>query len=127
MATGTFGTNVASNEPSALRRARPFRAAPRTLFHDNVHVPLKPKVVDTLIALLEDAGNVVSKSQLMEKVWSDGFVEESNLSVNIYELRKAFKNFDNCDDLIQTIPRRGFRFNALVVRKPFLHENGKVE
>ena len=104
-----------------------LNAPARTLFHDNAHVPLKPKVVDTLIALLEDAGNVVSKSQLMEKVWSESFVEESNLSVNIYELRKAFKNFDNCDDLIQTVPRRGFRFNAEVVRKQILHENGKIQ
>lgn len=89
----------------------------RTLFHDDTPVPLKPKVVETLIVLIENAGNVVGKDFLMERVWGETFVEESNLSVNIYELRKAFKKIENAENLIQTIPRRGFRFNSEVSQR----------
>ncbi|MGI8789190.1 MAG: winged helix-turn-helix domain-containing protein [Pyrinomonadaceae bacterium] len=97
----------------------------RTLFHEDAPVPLKPKVVETLIVLIEDAGNVVSKDFLMEKVWGETFVEESNLSVNIYELRKAFKKFGDTENLIQTIPRRGFRFNAEVLQREISQANEK--
>ncbi len=89
----------------------------KTLFYKDAPVPLKPKVVETLIVLIENAGNVVSKDYLMEKIWGDIFVEESNLSVNIYELRKALRNFENTENLIQTVPRRGFRFNAEVLQR----------
>lgn len=97
----------------------------KTLFHDGAPVPLKPKVVETLIVLIENAGNVVGKDFLMERVWGETFVEESNLSVNIYELRKAFKKFNDTEDLIQTIPRRGFRFNAEVSQKEIFQSNGE--
>jgi DNA-binding winged helix-turn-helix (wHTH) protein len=55
----------------------------RVLLRDEGIVPLTPKVGDTLIALVEHRGSVVSKDELLHSVWPDSFVEESNLSQNI--------------------------------------------
>ncbi|MEK6289492.1 MAG: winged helix-turn-helix domain-containing protein, partial [Acidobacteriota bacterium] len=63
-----------------------------------------------LCVLTENGGEVVTKNELLEKIWSDSFVEESNLSRHIYLLRKAFKDFGENEELIQTVPRRGYRF-----------------
>ncbi len=86
----------------------------KILYHHDAAVPLKPKAVETLVVLIENAGNVVSKRDLMNAVWQEVFVEENNLSVNIYELRKAFARFDAAGKYIETVSRRGFRFSALV-------------
>ncbi|HEV8118959.1 MAG TPA: winged helix-turn-helix domain-containing protein [Thermoanaerobaculia bacterium] len=69
-------------------------------------VPLKTKVIDTLLLLLERPGQVVEKEELMSRLWPDSFVEEANLTQNIYVLRKALADADH----IETIPRRGYRF-----------------
>lgn len=89
-----------------------FRLKPRekTLYHADITVALKPKAVEMLIVLVENAETVVSKKDLMDRVWQDLFVEENNLSVNIYELRRAFAKFDADGKYIETVPRRGFRF-----------------
>jgi TolB-like protein/cytochrome c-type biogenesis protein CcmH/NrfG len=57
---------------------------------------------------------VVSKRELIDSVWQDFFVEESNLTHQVYELRKAFKQYGCEDDLIQTVPRRGYRFTGSI-------------
>lgn len=76
------------------------------------HAPadLPVKAVEVLCALVESGGNVVSKDELLEKVWADSFVEEGVLPQNVYLLRKIFKENGLGDDLIQTVPRRGYRF-----------------
>src|SRR5689334_18097231 len=79
----------------------------RLLFKENREVSLTPKVFDTLLVLLENSSHVLTKKELMEKVWPDSFVEENNLAQNISILRKALG--DNC---IQTVPKRGYRFVA---------------
>ena len=66
-----------------------------------------------LCVLTEHGGEVVTKSDLLERVWHDSFVEESNLSRHIYILRKTFKDL-GAEDLIQTVPRRGYRFRSKV-------------
>src|SRR5262252_3409384 len=77
-------------------------------------VPLTPKVFETLLALVERAGRVVEKSELMNLLWPDTFVEESNLAFNISTLRKALgKNSEN-GQYIETIPGRGYRFVASI-------------
>src|ERR1041385_6216309 len=59
------------------------------LYRNGSVVPLTPKVVETLIALVEKRGEVVSKGELLERLWGDVAVEESNLSLNLYVLRKT--------------------------------------
>ena len=81
----------------------------RQLWRDGEAVPLKAKAVDTLLLLIESNGDVVEKDDLMQTLWPDSFVEEANLTQNIYTLRKALGG-----DYIETIPRSGYRFTAHV-------------
>lgn len=90
-------------------RLDPFEHA---LFHRNELVPLTPKALETLIALVRRAGHVVSKEDLIQEVWPDTFVEEGNLNVNISALRKALAERGKDQGFIETIPRRGYRFVA---------------
>jgi pimeloyl-ACP methyl ester carboxylesterase/DNA-binding winged helix-turn-helix (wHTH) protein len=78
----------------------------RTLFKGDREVSLTPKVFDTLLVLLEHCRHVLTKKELMQKIWPDSFVEENNLAQNISILRKAF----GAGKYIQTVPRRGYRF-----------------
>jgi len=78
-----------------------------------VSIGLGPKVVETLLALVEQPGEVRSKAELLERVWPEGFVEEANLAQNIYVIRKALRLHWECD-AIETVPRRGYRFTAPV-------------
>jgi DNA-binding winged helix-turn-helix (wHTH) protein len=77
-------------------------------------VPLTPKAVELLIALIEARGDVRTKDQLLKQVWPDSFVEEANLSHQIYKLREALSDQQG-EPFIQTVPRRGYRFVATVV------------
>lgn len=88
----------------------------RTLTRDGVVVPFAPKVFDTLEILVKRNGSVISKKELMDILWPDAFVEESNLSQNIYTIRKALGNGNGSGHLIENVPRRGYRFNAEVKR-----------
>src|SRR6266550_3062540 len=80
----------------------------RVLRRDGRPVSLKPKVYETLLALISQSGHVVDKEKLMKRVWPDVVVEENNLTGNIFALRRAFAEYD----CIETIPRRGYRFTA---------------
>lgn len=82
----------------------------QVLWHEQEPVDLPLKEIELLCALTENGGEVVTKNELMEKVWADSYVEESNLSRHIYLLRKTFKDYGEEEDLIQTVPRRGYRF-----------------
>jgi DNA-binding winged helix-turn-helix (wHTH) protein/TolB-like protein/Flp pilus assembly protein TadD len=86
----------------------------RMLLRDGKRIPLKPKVYETLIALITNSGRVLEKEELIKQVWPDTFVEENNLTGNIFALRRAFGEHD----YIETIPRRGYRFTAAVNRIP---------
>ncbi len=85
-------------------------AKERLLWHGEEVLVLPPKVFDTLLLLLEKEGRVVSKSELMETVWAETFVEESNLSQNIYTLRRMLGVDEQGAQFIETVPRRGYRF-----------------
>ncbi len=89
-----------------------FRAdvTERILFKEGREVPLTPKVFDTLVVLLENRGHVLTKKELMQKIWPDSFVEENNLAQNISILRKALDSPANEESYIQTMPKRGYRF-----------------
>jgi DNA-binding winged helix-turn-helix (wHTH) protein/tetratricopeptide (TPR) repeat protein/TolB-like protein len=77
-------------------------------------VTLTPKVFDTLVLLVERAGHVVSKDELMQALWPRGFVDESNLTKHIWLIRKALD--DGGDTCIETVPKHGYRFTAAVER-----------
>ena len=64
-------------------------AGQRLLFREGRPVPLAPKVVETLLALVECGGALVTKDELMQRLWPDTFVEESNLTQNVFLPRKA--------------------------------------
>ena len=84
------------------------------LLRDGRAVPLKPKAFDTLLLLLENRGRVVSKEEMFGALWPGTAIEESSLSQNIYELRKALGDAGPEHAYIQTVPRRGYRFVAPV-------------
>src|SRR5215212_6664776 len=83
----------------------PFRLDPveRVLTRDGIPVPLAPKVTETLLVLVERGGHLVTKEELLAKVWPDTFVDESNLSQNVFRLRRVLGN----EGYIETVPRRG--------------------
>jgi pimeloyl-ACP methyl ester carboxylesterase/DNA-binding winged helix-turn-helix (wHTH) protein len=84
----------------------------RLLFGEEGVVQLTPKAFDTLLVLVENGGHVLSKEDLMEKVWPDSFVEENNLAQNISALRKALSEGAGGQKYIETVPKRGYRFVA---------------
>lgn len=91
-----------------------FRLDPseRVLFRDGRLVPLTPKAFDTLLLLIENNGHILEKEEMLKKIWPDTFVEEANLAVNVSSLRKALGEQKGKVQYIETIPRRGYRFNA---------------
>ena len=94
----------------------PFRldSEKRVLVRDGVPVPLAPKVAETLLTLVQSAGRLVDKDDLMKRVWPDAFVEEGNLNKNIFVLRKLLGLWDGNREYIETVPKRGYRFVAPV-------------
>ena len=77
-------------------------------------VPLTPKVFDILLVLVQNTGRVLTKNEMMNLVWPDTTVEESNLARNVSTLRKALGNGPDEHGYIETIPWRGYRFIAKV-------------
>ncbi len=73
-------------------------------------VPLKPKAVETLELLVMQRGRLLTKTELLERLWPDAVVEESNLSQNIYLLRKVLGVTASGQNYIETVPKRGYRF-----------------
>src|SRR5262245_50156181 len=90
-------------------------SADRVLRRGDEVIVLPPKVFDTLWMLVKEEGRVVSKSELMDAIWANAIVEESNLSQNIYMLRRALGVDERGRQFIETVPRRGYRF-AVPVR-----------
>jgi TolB-like protein/DNA-binding winged helix-turn-helix (wHTH) protein/Tfp pilus assembly protein PilF len=76
-------------------------------------ISLTPKAFEMLLVLVESDGRIVTKDQLMKAVWSDSFVEESNLTQTVFMLRKAMGETAE-QRYILTIPGRGYRFAAQV-------------
>ena len=87
-------------------------AAHRLLFRNGQEIALAPKVVETLLALVARHGEILSKDELMQIVWAESVVEEGNLSQNLYLLRKILKETATGKPLIETLRRRGYRFNG---------------
>ena len=94
----------------------PFRLLPlqRMLLEGDRQVPIRGRALDILIALVENAGALMSKQELMDEVWPKTFVDPANLTVNIAALRRALGDGRNGHCYLVNIPGRGYRFIAPV-------------
>ncbi len=77
-------------------------------------IPLRLKVFDTLRVLVEHAGQLVTKQELLDRVWPETIVEENNLNHNVSVLRRALGEKATGQQYIETVPRVGYRFAAAV-------------
>ncbi len=85
---------------------------------DGSIVPIPLKALKTLLTLIEHGGQVVSKQELIEAVWPDSYVEEGNLTQNIFLLRRQLGKAPEGQDYIETIPRRGYRLTVPIRKVP---------
>jgi TolB-like protein/Tfp pilus assembly protein PilF len=91
-----------------------FNVGQRVLTQAEVVISLGEKATEVLLFLLRNAGQLVGKEELMRGVWPDSFVEEANLTQNIFTLRRALGDDRASARYIETLPRRGYRFVAPV-------------
>jgi DNA-binding winged helix-turn-helix (wHTH) protein/TolB-like protein/Flp pilus assembly protein TadD len=84
----------------------------RSLLRSGKPLILNAKAFDLLLFLLENAGRVVSKDEILDAVWKDQFVEESNLSVQVSALRKSLDDTPSNPQFLATIPGKGYQFVA---------------
>jgi DNA-binding winged-HTH domains len=105
-----------SNSSKTIYEFGPFRIDMERylLLRDGEPIPLSPKVFETLLFLVENRGRVGKKDEIINSVWPDTFVEESNLAQNVFLLRKALREEKNEHRYIVTIPGVGYRFVAPV-------------
>ena len=82
----------------------------KVLTRDGKPLLLAPKVVDTLVTLVQSGGRIIEKEELMTRLWPDTYVEESNLTYTIVQLRKMLGDDARRPRYIETIPKRGYRF-----------------
>ena len=84
------------------------------LMRDGEPIAIKAKALDTLVLLVQHAGRLLEKEELMNRLWPDTAVEEANLTQNIFEVRKALGEVPGEQRFIATVARRGYRFVAEV-------------
>jgi DNA-binding winged helix-turn-helix (wHTH) protein/tetratricopeptide (TPR) repeat protein len=77
-------------------------------------IPLAPKAFELLVVFVQQANRVISKAELMAALWPDTFVEDANLTQHVFTLRKALGLQPNGKPYIETIPRHGYSFEAVV-------------
>lgn len=87
----------------------------RRLFDGPAAIPLSPKVFDTLLLLVSNAGRVLSKEKMLAEIWEGSFVEENNLAQNISQLRRLLGETPDLK-FIETVPKHGYRFVADVTK-----------
>lgn len=117
--TGTIMSASTSKPERELYEFGPFRvdAEKEILLRAGEPVPLTPKTFQILLVLIRHNQQVVTKDDLMKTVWPDTFVEEANLSRNIFMLRKALGDSAQ-DRYIVTVPGRGYRLSESVQLVP---------
>jgi Tol biopolymer transport system component/DNA-binding winged helix-turn-helix (wHTH) protein len=86
-----------------------FDPAQGVLLRDGERISLPPKPFLILQLLLQKPGEVVSKATLIETLWPDAFVEDGNLNQCIFLLRKSVGKTEQGQEIIETLPRRGYR------------------
>jgi pimeloyl-ACP methyl ester carboxylesterase len=100
----------------------------RRLLRGGTEVDLAPKVFETLCLLVENAGHLMTKEELLRRLWPNTAVEENNLNKNISVLRKVLGQSSSSEAYIETVPRAGYRFvvkvkelNAPAAARPGAH------
>jgi predicted ATPase/DNA-binding winged helix-turn-helix (wHTH) protein len=99
---------------------------------EDEEIQLGGRAFDILVALIDNAGSIVTQRELIERAWPSVFVEDANLRVHIAGLRKALSDGQNGAHFIETVPRRGYCFVAPVAREdavsaPAAADAGKVK
>lgn len=82
----------------------------RSLLRNGERLSVSPKSFETLLALVQNSGHLLTKEELINTVWPGTFIEENNLTQHISSLRKALGEGDNGLGYIETVPRVGYRF-----------------
>ena len=88
----------------------------RTVCRGTAAIHLSPKAFELLVALIEHGGRVLSKTELLERVWPDVFVSEGSLARVVREIRAALGDSPQHSRIIRTVHRYGYAFAAVVVR-----------
>lgn len=101
------------DEKPLAYRFGPFELQPdeRRLLRDAVPVPLASRAFDTLLVLVQRAGSLVTKDELLHDVWRDASVEEANIAVTVAAIRRVIGH-----DALATVRKHGYRFTAPVER-----------
>jgi DNA-binding winged helix-turn-helix (wHTH) protein len=86
----------------------------RRLMRGTEAVRLPPKAYDVLVALVQQRGRLVTKDELLKRLWPKSFVEEGSLNVYVSALRKALGEDARRPAYIETVARSGYRFIAAV-------------
>jgi len=77
-------------------------------------VALPPKDLEMLLVLVEQSGHIVTKEELLQKVWPGVFIEEGNLARHVFNLRQVLGEAADGRKYIETVPKRGYRFVGLI-------------
>ena len=91
-----------------------FDVEKRVLLRGEKPLQMTPKTLKLLQVLVSSHGQIVEKEKLMSEVWADSFVEDSNLTFTVRQLRKVLADDAHKPIYIETVPRRGYRFIAEV-------------
>ena len=97
------------------------------LWHEQTAVALRPKAFGVLRYLLEHAGQLVTKAELLDAVWPDVAVSEGVLKVSVRQLRKALGEKAQTSRFIETVHRRGYRFIAPLTTLTFKVQGSKFK
>ena len=104
-----------------------LEAQSRMLFRGGDHVALPPKAAELLVALVHAAGRVLTREELLQRLWPDTVVEEGSLTSHISLLRKALGEDPKAQGCIETLPKRGYRFVASVKRSASEAPDSRVD
>ncbi|MEQ1762327.1 MAG: winged helix-turn-helix domain-containing protein, partial [Pyrinomonadaceae bacterium] len=85
-----------------------FDVRRRTLSKNGDLIPISSRICDLLTVFLQNEGRTLSHDELMDAVWTDSFVEQSNLKKSVSSLRQVLGEGPNEAQYIKTLPRRGY-------------------
>jgi predicted ATPase/DNA-binding winged helix-turn-helix (wHTH) protein len=110
----SVGSDMTEQDQRVVYEFGPFRldVADRLLTRGQQLIPLNLKSFQILLALIENAGRVLTKQALMKLVWPETFVEEGNLTKGIFVLRGVLGERPGGEPWIETLPKRGYRFTG---------------
>src|ERR1700730_4349790 len=88
--------------------------AERQLVRRGQILPLSEKLFDALLVLVENPGHLIDKEEFRKRVWPDTYVDEGTLARNISRLRRVLGEQNGGYKFIEAVPKRGYRFKAVV-------------